>query len=293
MATCKKVGALRCVRPACIEPQLCSWSSPGYAWRILVCARQQFCLCCRPPSSSPLTSADMSLPLDLLPPPLQGHALSSQSSEGRSEFTPLWDAVAVAAARAGSLAGYDGMRLEVGHRAGGLLGVRMQVASWHAKDGAGRRQGLRSEQLHSTAPQPCTAGSCPNMQHPPPCCPQVRSAGEDAWLCQAAPHVPELDGPEEEDSHGVVTTLPALPDRAGAGSAAGGSAGSSGSAAVAHSGALVARSAGHAAAAAVDPLVAWDYRQVAAAAAAARRRTSFRSVKEAVVRRRCRMGCAC
>ncbi|PRW57622.1 tetratricopeptide repeat 1 [Chlorella sorokiniana] len=156
----------------------------------------------------------------------KGHALAPQSSEGKSEFTPLLDTVAVTAARAGSLAGYDGMQLE------------------------------------------------------------VRSAGEEAWLCQPAPHVPELDGPEEEDDdpHGVVTTLPALPDSAGAGVAAASSGGSSsGGAKHAASGALVSSSSGHGAAgAAVDPLVAWDYRQVAAAAAAARRRTSFRSVLEAV-----------
>lgn len=109
----------------------------------------------------------------------------------------------------------------------------------------------------------------------------MRSAGDEAWLCKPAPHIPELDGPEDEDTPGdsVVTTLPALPDSASAGGTSGGSSGS------AASRALAAASHGSAKEAAVDPLVAWDYRQVAAAAAAARRRTSFRSVKEAVVRR--------
>lgn len=91
----------------------------------------------------------------------------------------------------------------------------------------------------------------------------MRSAGEEAWLGRPAPHVPELDGPEDEDSQGPATTLPAaLPDAAGAG------------------GALVA-AGGAATPSFGDPLVAWDYRQTAAALQR-RRRTSFRSVKEAV-----------
>lgn len=44
----------------------------------------------------------------------RGHELSPKSSEGHSDFTPLWDWVAVHAARAGSLAGFDGQQLEVG-----------------------------------------------------------------------------------------------------------------------------------------------------------------------------------
>ncbi len=101
---------------------------------------------------------------------------------------------------------------------------------------------------------------CPT-QHPLPL--QVRSAGKDAWLCRPAPHVPELDGPEDEDSQGPATTLPpALPDSAGAGVGnllAAGVAGGSASG---------------------DPLVAWDYRQTATVLR--RRRTSFRSIREAV-----------
>ncbi|KAL4421167.1 hypothetical protein ABPG77_003350 [Micractinium sp. CCAP 211/92] len=133
----------------------------------------------------------------------QGHELSPKNSEGHTEFTPLWDWVAVLAARAGSLVGFDGQQLE------------------------------------------------------------VRSAGKDAWLCRPAPHVPELDGPEDEDSQGPATTLPpALPDSAGAGVGnllAAGVAGGSASG---------------------DPLVAWDYRQTATVLR--RRRTSFRSIREAV-----------
>lgn len=44
----------------------------------------------------------------------QGEALSPKDSEGRSDFSPLLDRIAVQAAKAGSLAGYDGLQLEVG-----------------------------------------------------------------------------------------------------------------------------------------------------------------------------------
>jgi hypothetical protein len=43
----------------------------------------------------------------------RGEALCRPSAEGRTEFSPLLDAIAVAAAAAGSPAGYDGRRLEV------------------------------------------------------------------------------------------------------------------------------------------------------------------------------------
>jgi hypothetical protein len=42
-----------------------------------------------------------------------GEALARRSADGSTEFTPLMDDIAVAAARAGSTAGYDGDQLEV------------------------------------------------------------------------------------------------------------------------------------------------------------------------------------
>ncbi|KAL4457278.1 hypothetical protein ABPG75_012143 [Micractinium tetrahymenae] len=143
----------------------------------------------------------------------KGHELSPKNSEGHTDFTPLWDWVAVHAARAGSLAGFDGQQLE------------------------------------------------------------VRSAGEEAWLGRPAPHVPELDGPEDEDRVGPATTVPlALPDSAGGGGR--------GAAGAGPSGALMAGSGATGGAAPGDPLVSWDYRRTAEVLQ--RRRTSFRSIKEAV-----------
>jgi tetratricopeptide (TPR) repeat protein len=71
----------------------------------------------------------------------RGEALCEANSEGRTEFSPLMDRIAVEAAICGNyIAGFDGRVLE------------------------------------------------------------VRSAGKDAWLGRPAPHVPELDGPLDEDS---------------------------------------------------------------------------------------------
>lgn len=197
----------------------------------------------------------------------------------------------MAAARAGSLAGYDGMQLEV--RAVWAVCACVWRVSSGGKWGSSQPHTAACIRALGREAQPgppaLTSVSADSDAPPSPALPQVRSAGDEAWLCKPAPHVPELDGPEEGDDtpgDSVVTTLPALPDSAGAGNAAGGCDGSGGSAI---SRALAAVSHGSAKEAAVDPLVAWDYRQVAAAAAAARRRTSFRSVKEAVVRR---MHCA-
>jgi hypothetical protein len=86
-------------------------------------------------------------------------------------------------------------------------------------------------------------------------CLQVRCAGDDAWLGGPAPHVPELDGPLDEDRIGPATTL-ALPSTSGAGASPAG-AGSGG-----------------------DVLAAWDYRQTAEVQQ--RRRTSYSSMREAV-----------
>ncbi|PSC73819.1 Small glutamine-rich tetratricopeptide [Micractinium conductrix] len=140
----------------------------------------------------------------------KGEGLAPQNSEGHTEFTPLLDSIAVAAARALNPVGFDGLQLE------------------------------------------------------------VRDAGDDAWLCGPAPHVPELDGPEGEDQVGPVTNL-ALPDVASIGSTPVCKPGSSGALTAGAS----ARGAGGG-----DPLAAWDYRQTAAVQQ--RRRTSFRSIKEAV-----------
>lgn len=114
---------------------------------------------------------------------------------------------------------------------------------------------------------------------------QVRDAGEEAWLCKAAPHVPELDGPEDDDTVGVVTHLPlALPgtvDGTAACTTGGkdkisGTAGSSST--QGPRGALaLAGAGGGGIAAAVDPLVVRDFQ-----GQRRRRRTSFRSAKEAV-----------
>lgn len=94
---------------------------------------------------------------------------------------------------------------------------------------------------------------------------QVRSAGEDAWLGRPAPHVLELDGPEDDDSMGPATTVPLpLPEAAGAGV---------GGAMTAAAGAAGGCTVG-------DPLVSWDFRQTAAVLQ--KRRTSFRSIREAV-----------
>lgn len=87
----------------------------------------------------------------------------------------------------------------------------------------------------------------------PPPARQVRSAGPEAWLGRPAPHVLELDGPEDEDALGPATTL-APPSAAPGAGGAGPGAGAGG-----HGG---------------DALVSWDYRQTAAVAQ--RRRTSFR-----------------
>lgn len=150
-----------------------------------------------------------------LPTPLvcvpQGEPLVARSSEGHTQFTPLLDRAAVAAARAGSLAGFDGQQLE------------------------------------------------------------VRCAGDEAWLGGPAPHVPELDGPLDEDAPAGVGPALALPNSPTSGHVSG-----SGGGSLARSGAA----AGVAAGASSDPLVAWDFRRTAAAAA---RRTSFRCVREAVV----------
>eukprot|EP00887_Chlorella_sp_A99_P007902 scaffold12.g7902.t1 len=98
---------------------------------------------------------------------------------------------------------------------------------------------------------------------------EVRDAGEEAWLGRPAPHVPELDGPEDDDSLLPATTL-ALPGPSAAGGAAGATTGSAAGVALSLAGG----------AAAADALAAWDYRQTPAALQ--RRRTSFRSIKEAV-----------
>lgn len=105
---------------------------------------------------------------------------------------------------------------------------------------------------------------------------EVRSAGEEAWLGGPASRVPELDGPEDEDSLLPAAMLPALP--AGPTSRGGGptiSRGGGGGGGLA----LVAQRGGQAAVSG-DALAAWDYGQTAGALQ--RRRTSFRSIKEAV-----------
>jgi hypothetical protein len=133
-------------------------------------------------------------------------------------------------------------------------------------------------------PSPCKRCGCrtpplthlpPNRNPPPSLCTQVRYAGPEAWLCRPAPHVPELDGQEDTDGQGVVTHLP--PRSHGGALARGGSAPASALAAPG-------TAAGAGAAAAVgggDPLVAWSYGR-SVAAARGPRRTSFRSIKEAV-----------
>ena len=44
----------------------------------------------------------------------KGEGLAPQNSEGHTEFTPLLDSIAVAAARALNPVGFDGLQLEVG-----------------------------------------------------------------------------------------------------------------------------------------------------------------------------------
>ena len=60
----------------------------------------------------------------------RGEALSPKNSEGHTEFTPLLDRIAVAAARAGSLAGFDGLQLEVRGEEGGWGVLRWVVRDW-------------------------------------------------------------------------------------------------------------------------------------------------------------------
>lgn len=178
-----------------------------------------------------------------------GEALSPLDSEGHSEFTPLLDRTAVHAARAGSLAGFDGGQLEV------------RPCCWE--------RGVLlvpSACLLAGPPEP-PSGAQSIHPSPSPVWQQVRCAGDEAWLGGAAPHVPELDGPEDEDAVGPATTL-ALPATPGGGSAAG-------SGALAVAAASIGSGAGT-----TDALAAWDYRQLAGVRQ--RRRTSFRSMKEAV-----------
>ncbi|GAB4818117.1 hypothetical protein N2152v2_005163 [Parachlorella kessleri] len=97
---------------------------------------------------------------------------------------------------------------------------------------------------------------------------EVRDAGEEAWLCRPAPYVPELDGPIDDDSH-LPTTHLALPSPSDGAEVVAATAGLS--ALSLHSSSAASRG---------DALATWDYRQTAGVRQ--RRRTSFRSIKEAV-----------
>lgn len=161
------------------------------------------------------------------------------------------------AAAAGSLAGFDGAQLEVGRGGGGCL--------WGLA--GGRRALMPACMLHFRLSSPELLPPVSASPLLPPT--QVRSAGEEAWLGGPAPHVPELDGPLDEDAPAGAGPTLALPPPGGPGAAAAGVKGSSSALALAAP-----------AGAPVDPLVAWDYRRTTAAGG--RRRTSFRSIKEAV-----------
>ena len=178
----------------------------------------------------------------------QGEQLAAKNSEGHTEFTPLLDRTAVQAARAGILVGFDGQQLEVG--GWGLGAQRWQLAMQSPVHAFCLRLG--SAALSESASHECRVCCTAALA-----CLQVRCAGDDAWLGGPAPHVPELDGTLDEDMIGPATTL-ALPSTSGAGAPSAGAASASGS----------------------DALAAWDYRQTVEVQQ--RRRTSYRSIREAV-----------
>ena len=68
---------------------------------------------CAPPSGAPQAQLGARQWAAAVAACRAGEALVPLDSEGRCEFTPLLDTAAVHAARAGSLAGYDGAQLEV------------------------------------------------------------------------------------------------------------------------------------------------------------------------------------
>ncbi len=73
----------------------------------------------------------------------QGHELSPKNSEGRTEFTALWDWVAVLAARAGSLVGFDGQQLEVrGPTGAGWVGNRESERECQQKGKSEQNRGV-------------------------------------------------------------------------------------------------------------------------------------------------------
>jgi len=114
------------------------------------------------------------------------------------------DRIAVDAALAGSDAGFDGRKLQVGHRPCSL--------EWPDAGHATRqiRRSLSTGALsrHSY----CTSiRLLRHLVHNGLCRAQVRSAGEDAWLGRRAPEDPALDCVAEAPGSSTMATASAFP----------------------------------------------------------------------------------